>query len=382
MLLYPVINLDQFPWDCPSEVSLLTQTPFNAIQHRKRLYAAGVRTLHATGCLPLCVHWTFPDLLNYFPNVQMIPFRSTEVVWGRMVNPHRNFAVTVKPKIQDGAVVPRYAFYHVPDFDYEVLNRFVPSSLPSRVRPFTRKARGEVQLPEIFLLPFDQLDVEGVYPKKSDWYTILEQRKRLNIPSQTIIWPVQEGEDLSKFTSVAGPHVTDLYLNLDPKRDNISTALNSAMSGIRDYWLPGLERLIVYVAVDRLVSPEVAEYGETSTPDWVSNEMPEGLGYMSLVLAVDMTHPVYNEDTDYSEDMTWSMQEAVRKALPRTWIRNARIKLGDHFDLRVDVMRNLGWGLEDWVEPFEDELLYALHGPLTIDRSTQTVGQCTWDRSG
>lgn len=27
MLLYPVINLDQFPWDCPSEVSLSSSAP-------------------------------------------------------------------------------------------------------------------------------------------------------------------------------------------------------------------------------------------------------------------------------------------------------------------------------------------------------------------
>lgn len=196
------------------------------------------------------------------------------------------------------------------------------------------------------------------------------------------MWPVKEGEDLSKFTSVAGPHVTDLYLNLYPKRENISTALNSAMSSIQDDWLPRLERLIVYVAADRLISPEVADQGETSVPEWADNVMPANLHYMSLVIAVDTTNPAYSQDSHHGALMIQRLQDAVFKALPLSWIRSARIKLGDHFDLRVDVSRNLGWGLEDWHEPFDDELLHALHGPITLNRSTQTVGQCTCDCSG
>ncbi|EJT45526.1 hypothetical protein A1Q1_05972 [Trichosporon asahii var. asahii CBS 2479] len=371
ILLYTSIDLDAFPWNCPSE-------------DRKQLYAAGVRFVDATGCLPLCVQWDFPGMLDYFHRVKRIRFNSTDVCWSRHADNSNNFQVALMPKVQDGAVISTHIFHPLPNLEYNTLYNFRPSRQPVKLRPYKRKRHGEIELPDIFLLPFEELDADRAFSKQGHWYTILGQRKKLGIPTHSITWTALEGDDLSKLTRVAGPDLQELVLHLHIEREGISTVLNSIMSSVRDDWLLGLENLIVYVHFDRYVAPEVADHGDTFIPDWITNEMPANLEFILLVLAVDMDGPEYTgEPFDYDSITPCQDPEPILEALPLSWIRNARIAFGDEINLCVDVLRDIGGGLDDWNEPhFKDKLEHALYGPLTLDQSTQTVGQCTCDQSG
>lgn len=288
------------------------------------------------------------------------------VTWRRRLDRSSVFLIDVQPTVQDKTVVPLHDFHPLPNLEYETLNNFKAGRghLPIRSRPFTRKGHGVVELPEIFLLPIEELDTDGVFSSKAHWYTVLGQRKRLRIPTHSITWTVQEDEDFSKFASVAGPDVTELILHLNLDTQSITAALNLIMNSIRNDWLPALESLIVYVHFTRHVPPETL-YRDNNRPppDWVSNELPEGLDFILLVLAVEVDRSVFSNDLSAFESITSSeAQEDVLRALPLSWIRDTRVKVGEHFNFCIDVFRNFGGGLEDWNEPFEHLLLLALQG--------------------
>lgn len=322
-------------------------------------------------------------MLDFFPNVREIFFKASGLRWSRepaegdSVKRINRFTVTERLRVHNGAIAPPHAFSPPPNVEYEVSYSFESSWEPLGVPPFTRDGDGEVLLPAVLQLPFDEVDAEGTCPSETQWITILEQRKRLGIPTRSISWSTFEGYDFSRLASVVGPHLEELHLHLFPAMESLSTVLNEIMDGLHRELMPGLEHLLVRIHFSHMIAPETQERGPTTYPSWTTNDMPDKLETLSLFLVVDNAF----EDDDWSDDngsITPSeVQEDVRQALPISWIRNVRLKFGESLDIRIEVLRDFGHGLEDWDEPFDETLGRALFAPITIDRSTQTAGRCT-----
>lgn len=390
MLLYRFIRLDDFPWACPSEVCGWKQMDNSSdVQDRIQLYAASVRCLYATGCLPLCKDWSFTDMLQFFPNVQSIsftfPFHSG-VKWSRKASTVPgtrgqidHFTVHQQVRIQDGVLAPVHSFHPPSDTVYEVSYKMKSSYEPIAWEgpPFALDGDGEVVLPEVLKLPYEELATEGTHPSPVDWLMILEHRKKLGIPTRNLEWEVWEGEDPLLMTRVAGPDVTTLSLKLFPVMKNLTTNLNTVMNSIRDDLLPGLDSLHLCIRFSHMVAAEKRELGETAFPDWFSNDMPSKLRFVTLDFDVEGYDICEGDWSDYESATASEAEKYVRDALPLSWIRNMRLKFGPGLCLRVAVSRDEGERIKDWDEPFEDTLDQALYAPITLDKSAQTAGHCT-----
>lgn len=381
----------------------LTEHQTDTSQERKRLYAAGVLSIDATGCLPLCGGWDFQDMLNFFPNAQRIRFSSAGIEWsreptreGRSMSSNR-FTITHRLAAQDGVVAQPRPFHPPPGFAHEVQHCLASThDAALRVRPFTRGTDGEVLLPEILLLPLHELDTMGIYPTQEDWLAILRQRQRLGIATRTITWMPLRAQDLIQFANAAGPHVQELRLNALTFTDDLSRTLSDILSALQGGdKMPNLEHLVVTLQFFGNMEPSQSEVQAVETlafSSWLRRDIPNKLDLITLILICAKPTADGHSFDDGSGDATTApsaiednersarpIEVNLPQALPAGCVRDIKVIHGDRAGIRVKMkmLHDNGDGVRDWDEPFGEFFAGRnYYGPVSISRSPQTAGMC------
>ncbi|EKD00123.1 hypothetical protein A1Q2_05586 [Trichosporon asahii var. asahii CBS 8904] len=354
LLLYPFINLDDFPWDCPDAVSSDARCVADILQKRRRAYAAGVRAINVTGCLPLCTRWkSFPEMVAFFPNVRQLFFASTDLSFSTMPNTAEfawcnpklpdTFEISQTAWVEDdGSITEPAPFWDIEGFEYKLARDLETGYQMGDVRPLIARNDGQLEIPAIFLQPQREMVIEPKRDEHDDWLRLLQHRKGAGLPIDVLMWGMGVGEELSvvpRLARVVPPDLRILRLRLGSDGP-LSTTLDNILEHIDTKHFPNLRFLEVELLFFQDVAPDSA--GWVAAPQWLSNDIPEKLEiWVDLVL---LSHNI-DERTDEQH-----MEQVLFNALPNRWIAQARRKLGrdNWYRLKVRTYWDQGEGPESF----------------------------------
>lgn len=375
--LYPHIRLDDFPWDCPDEVGLSGRVRLTYSQDRRRAYAAGVRVINVTGCLPLCAQWaSFPEMLDFFPNVLRMFFDSTDLSFETRPchDPLASwlpnlFEIAQTARVEDdGSITEPAPFYDIDGYDYELARDLRSGYQMGEIRPIIVREDGQTEFPAIFLQPQRKMVIEPCRGEHGDWLRLLQHRKAAQLPIQVLKWGMGVGEELSvvpRLARAVPPGLRILRLRLG-SYGPLTATLDNIMAIIDTHHFPDLRLLEVTLLFyeDSVMEAEVRRPGYP-IPPWLVNEIPEQLEIsVKLLLLCHRVNEHLNERF---------VENALLGILPLRWFEQAKRMLGQDnwFRLRVQTYWDKGEGPERFSPPRITRLLWF--GPPGCRPSLRTL---------